>query len=213
MKFNTFLESIVNIKDIELLGEDAHAKMSPPYRLKMAEKMKAKQKEAQIAAVLALFYPDENQNTTLVLILRNTYKGVHSAQVGFPGGKEEPSDTNLIATALRETEEEIGVKQDLVTVVKEMSPLYIPPSNFLVHPFIGISQQPLEFIKDDGEVNTIIEVPLKDLLDENKVKQTKVPTSYNVEVEVPAFILNDYVVWGATAMMLSEIKVLLKALL
>ena len=160
MKFNTFLESIVNIKDIELLGEAAHAKMSPPYRLKMAEKMKAEQKEAQIAAVLALFYPDENQNTTLVLILRNTYKGVHSAQVGFPGGKVESSDINLMNTALRETEEEIGVKQDLVTVVKEMSPLYIPPSNFLVHPFIGISQQPLEFIKDDGEVNTIIEVPL-----------------------------------------------------
>ena len=213
MKFNTFLESIVNIEHIDLLGEIAHAKMSPPYRLKMAEKMKQKQKEAQIAAVLALFYPNVNNDTTLVLILRNTYKGVHSAQVGFPGGKVEASDINLKATALRETEEEIGVKQHSIEIVKEMSPLYIPPSNFLVHPFMGISKKPLQFIKDDGEVNAIIEVSLQDLLDETKVQQTKVPTSYNVEVEVPAFILNDYVVWGATAMMLSEIKVLLKALL
>ncbi|MCC1484857.1 NUDIX hydrolase [Winogradskyella immobilis] len=213
MKFNTFLESIVNIEHIDLLGEIAHAKMSPSYRLKMAEKMKQKQKEAQIAAVLALFYPNVNNDTTLVLILRNTYKGVHSAQVGFPGGKVEASDINLKATALRETEEEIGVKQHSIEIVKEMSPLYIPPSNFLVHPFMGISKKPLQFIKDDGEVNAIIEVSLQDLLDETKVQQTKVPTSYNVEVEVPAFILNDYVVWGATAMMLSEIKVLLKALL
>ena len=213
MKFSTFLESIVNIKHIELLGEEAHAKMSPSYRLKMTEKMKAKQKQAQIAAVLALFYPDENENTTLVLILRNTYKGVHSAQVGFPGGKVESVDNNLKETALRETEEEIGVKQYLVEIVKTMSSLYIPPSNFLVHPFIGISREQLHFKKDDGEVQSIIEVSLSDLLDETKVKQVKVPTSYNVEVEVPAFILNDYVVWGATAMMLSEIKVLLKALL
>ena len=213
MKFNTFLESIVNIEHIDLLGEIAYAKMSPPYRLKMVEKMKQKQKEAQIAAVLALFYPNVNNDTTLVLILRNTYKGVHSAQVGFPGGKVEASDINLKATALRETGEEIGVKQHSIEIVKEMSPLYIPPSNFLVHPFMGISKKPLQFIKDDGEVNAIIEVSLQDLLDETKVQQTKVPTSYDVEVEVPAFILNDYVVWGATAMMLSEIKVLLKALL
>lgn len=213
MKFSTFLESIVNIEHIDLLGETAHAKMSPPYRLKMANKMQAKRESAQVAAVLALFYPDESDNTLLVLILRNTYKGVHSAQVGFPGGKVEVSDTSLMETALRETEEEVGVKEHLVEIVKTMSPIYVPPSNFMVHPFMGISKESLDFIKEDDEVESIIEVKVQDFLDEATVIQTKVPTSYNVEVEVPAFLLNGHVVWGATAMMLSEIKVLLKALL
>jgi 8-oxo-dGTP pyrophosphatase MutT (NUDIX family) len=213
MKFSTFLESIVNIEHIDPLGETAHAKMSPPYRLKLEGKMMEKRKSAQIAAVLALFYPDKIDNTALVLILRKTYKGVHSGQIGFPGGKTETVDTSLIETALRETEEEVGVRQHLVEVVKAMSPIYIPPSNFMVHPFVGISKKPLDFTKEEEEVESIIEVSLQDFLDETKVIQTKVPTSYNVEVEVPAFLLNGHVVWGATAMMLSEIKVLLKDLL
>ena len=83
----------------------------------------------------------------------------------------------------------------------------------MVHPFLGIAKQTPKFIKQDDEVEIIIEVSLKDILNERNVINTKVPTSYNIEVEVPAFQLNNYIVWGATAMMLSEIKVLLKQLL
>ena len=92
MQFNTFLESVVKIKHLNLFGEESHAKMSPPYRLELAVKMKEKVKTAKTAAVLALFYPSETNETYLVLILRKTYKGVHSAQVGFPGGKYEDED-------------------------------------------------------------------------------------------------------------------------
>ena len=213
MDFNTFLNSVVNIKHLRLLGEEAHALLSPPYRLKLAEKYKEKKKTAATASVMALFYPSKENETYLVLILRKTYKGVHSAQVGFPGGKEEESDKDLQETALRETEEEIGVGREQIEVLKTLSPLYIPPSNFMVHPFLGISDEPLSFTKQDDEVEDIIEVSLKDFLNEENVVTTKVPTSYNIKVEVPAFELNGYIVWGATAMMLSEIKVLLKQIL
>ncbi|MFD1063527.1 NUDIX hydrolase [Winogradskyella litorisediminis] len=213
MNFNTFLDSVVNIKDLPLIGETAHALLSPPYRLKLAEKNAEKKKKAPKAGVMALFYPNKTNETMLVFILRKTYKGVHSAQVGFPGGKEEDYDTNLMETALRETEEEIGVPQDKVEVIKTLSPLYIPPSNFMVHPFFGISKERLKFKKQESEVEDIIEVQLSDFLNDANVINTKVPTSYNVEVEVPAFNLNDLVIWGATAMMLSEIKVLLKEVL
>lgn len=213
MDFNTFLESIVNIKDLPLLGEQAHAKLSPPYRFELAEKYKKKRKKAPKAGVMALFYPDDNGITHLVFILRKSYKGVHSAQVGFPGGKVEDTDTNLQETALRETEEEVGVPIHQIEVLKTLSPLYIPPSNFMVYPFLGIAKQQLQFIKQDSEVEDIIEVTLADFLNENNVINTKVPTSYNVKVEVPAFKLNGHIVWGATAMMLSEIKVLLKEVL
>ncbi|WP_411768043.1 NUDIX hydrolase [Winogradskyella sp. A3E31] len=209
MVFSTFLESLVKLKNKDLLGEFAHAKMSPPYRLKLAEQMAQKRKTAKHAAVMALFYPDQHQKTYLVLILRKTYKGVHSAQVGFPGGKVENGDIDLKHTALRETEEEINVDINAVTVVKEMSPLYIPPSNFIVHPFIGYVGSRPNFIKEEAEVEAIIEVALDDFLDESNVKQTKVATSYKVDIEVPAFYLNGYIVWGATAMMLSELKLLL----
>lgn len=214
MLFNTFLESVVKIKHLELSGEDSHAKMSPPYRLELAEKMKKKSETARKAGVMALFYPNTNDKTYLVLILRKTYKGVHSAQVGFPGGKYEDEDHNdLMQTAVRETEEEIGVSRKHIEVLKKMSPLYIPPSNFMVHPYIGISKEYLIFAKQDEEVEAIIEVKLSDFLSENKTLTTRVPTSFGVQVDVPAFKFNGHIVWGATAMMLGEIKDLLKQVL
>ncbi|MBU2921306.1 CoA pyrophosphatase [Winogradskyella psychrotolerans] len=214
MLFNTFLESVVKIKHLELFGEDSHAKMSPPYRLELAEKMKKKSKAAKRAGVMALFYPNTNDETHLVLILRKTYKGVHSAQVGFPGGKYEDNDNNdLMETAIRETEEEIGVSRTHIDVLKTMSPIYIPPSNFMVHPYIGISKEYLIFTKQDEEVEEIIEVKLTDFLNDNSTITTTVPTSFDEQVDVPAFKFNGHIVWGATAMMLGEIKDLLKQVL
>ncbi|WP_178984235.1 NUDIX hydrolase [Winogradskyella helgolandensis] len=214
MLFNTFLESVVKIKHLELSGEDSHAKMSPPYRLELAEKMKKKSETARKAGVMALFYPKTNDETYLVLILRKTYKGVHSAQVGFPGGKYEDDDANdLMETAIRETEEEVGVSRQHFEVLKEMSPIYIPPSNFMVHPYLGISKEYLIFLKQDEEVEAIIEVSLKDFLSDSSVLTARVPTSFSVEVDVPAFKFNGHIVWGATAMMLGEIKDLLKQVL
>lgn len=213
MNFNTFLESVVNIKDLPLIGEDAHALLSPPYRLKLVEKNKEKRKTAPKAGVMALFYPDTKNETQMVFILRKTYKGVHSAQVGFPGGKVEKEDENLKETALRETEEEVGVAREKIKVLKTLSPIYIPPSNFMVHPFLGVSKENLKFKKQESEVEDILEVSLDDFLNDINLINTNVPTSYNVEVEVPAFKLNGFIIWGATAMMLSEIKVLLKQIL
>tara|TARA_R110002096_G_scaffold216436_2_gene404358 strand:- start:1219 stop:1860 length:642 start_codon:yes stop_codon:yes gene_type:complete len=213
MVFNTFLESVVKVKHLELFGEISHAKMSPPYRLELEKKMKAKAKSAKKAGVLALFYPNTNGKTNLVLILRKTYKGVHSAQVGFPGGKYEDEDKNLMVTAIRETEEEVGVPEEMINVIKTMSPIYIPPSNFMVHPYLGVSEVTPKFIKQVEEVEDVIEVSLLNFLDEANCITTRVPTSFNVEVDVPAFKLNGHIVWGATAMMLSELKDLLKQVL
>lgn len=213
MQFNRFHESVVKIKHLQLFGESSHAKMSPPYRLDLAKKMKEKALSAKKAGVMALFYPNRQAYTNLVLILRKTYKGVHSAQVGFPGGKFEKSDHSLEFTALRETEEEIGIPNEQIQVLRKISPLYIPPSNFMVHPYMGILDHYPKFRKQEDEVEQILEISLNEFLLESNSISTVVPTSYNVEVEVPAFKLNGHIVWGATAMMLGEIKDLLKQVL
>lgn len=166
-------------------------------------------KTAKKAAVVALIYPSLDDKLKMLLILRKTYKGVHSNQIGFPGGKLEGSET-MQQAALREVEEEVGVHQQSYIVIREMTEVYIPPSNFYVQPFIGFSEQSLNFKKQDEEVEAIVEVPLEHLLDDKNMRFSEVPTSLEKRIEVPSFVLNDHIVWGATAMMLSEIKDLLK---
>tara|TARA_R110002049_G_scaffold309272_1_gene519807 strand:- start:4966 stop:5607 length:642 start_codon:yes stop_codon:yes gene_type:complete len=213
MDFDEFLKGISKIKNIPLPAESSQFKMAPPFRRELLERQKDAIKNAKRAGVLALFYPDLNGQTTLVLILRKTYKGVHSAQVGFPGGKIEKQDTSLQDAAVRETFEEIGVPMEQIEVVCQLSQVYIPPSNFYVQPFMGISKITPHFIKQDNEVEAVLEIPLHHFLDDTYVVTNKVSTSYSIDIEVPAFFLNNHIVWGATAMMLSEIKDLLKELL
>ncbi len=213
MNFEDFLIAISKIENEPLPAEASHFKMVPPFRRELLRRQKKVMKDAKKAGVLALFYPDKHQKTTLVLILRKTYNGVHSAQVGFPGGKLEDQDQSLQDAAVRETFEEIGVPIQDIKVVKQLSEVYIPPSNFHVQPFFGVSHNRPEFIKQDDEVEAIIEVELQHFLDDNQLITKTVSTSYSIDVEVPAFKLNNHVVWGATAMMLSEIKDMLKQML
>ena len=213
MNFDDFKIAVSKIKNLELPAQESQFKMSPPFRKALINRYKEQMKNAKKAGVLALFYPTENNITSIALILRKTYKGVHSAQIGFPGGKYETEDKNLMNTAIRETYEEIGVSSEQINVVKKMTEVYIPPSNFYVQPYIGVSNNKLSFSLQDEEVEDLVEVPLTHFLDESIVINTNVSTSYNADVEVPAYLLNGHVVWGATAMMLSEIKDLLKQVL
>ncbi len=213
MNFDTFLKSISKIENIELPGESSQVKMSPPFRLELMELNIEAKKRAKKAGVLILFYPDSQQQTHLVLILRKTYKGVHSAQVGFPGGKLEKNDTSIQYAAIRETFEEIGVPAQNVIILKALTELYIPPSNFTVYPFLGIAKTTPIFKIQEDEVEDVIEVSLSHFLDECNKITTSVTTSYKINVEVPAFQLNGHIVWGATSMMLSELKDLLKQVL
>tara|TARA_B110000977_G_scaffold82943_1_gene110836 strand:- start:264 stop:866 length:603 start_codon:yes stop_codon:yes gene_type:complete len=197
---------------LDLPGEASHHKMAPIERLEELTKESLKKNKAKRAAVMALFYPNRDGETHLALILRKTYKGVHSAQVGFPGGKQEPSDISAEHTALRETQEEIGVLQQDITVLKKLTQIYIPPSNFFVAPFIGVCETTPQFILQESEVEALIEVKISDFLDDSIYCTRRLSTSYATDIEVPAYILNTHVVWGATAMMLSEVRELLKQL-
>lgn len=209
MKFPHFLTKIPKIKSIinknDYNGVAYQLKLAPKERLNFDLSKIINPKEA---GVLALFYP-KNKKTHIVLMLRSQYKGTHSAQISFPGGKKEKSDNNIIQTALRESNEEIGIDQKQITNIISLTKLYIPPSNFWVYPVIAISNSTPNF-NINYEVEKLIEIDIDHLLN-TKISTKKMTTSYAKSIDVPCFILNGYTIWGATAMILSEIKdVLLK---
>ncbi len=190
-------------------GESSHFIMAPEMRVRELNYIKIEERNPRNAAVMMLFYPKEAQ-THIVLILRPDYEGVHSGQIALPGGKAETYDLNYTETALRETEEEVGVYSKTVNVVKTLTKVYIPPSNFWVHPFLGYTETRPNFVPQEEEVAKVIEVPLSELMNDNNIIPEILTTSYAKNIEVPSFKLNGYTVWGATAMMLSELKTFLK---
>ena len=208
MNFTQFQQYIPTLKNIALGGLEAQFKLAPEIRKRYSDDM-IKANNPKMSAVLALFYPDAKNETRFLLILRASYDGTHSAQISFPGGKKEKNDTGLEQTALRETFEEVGVLQNDVQILKQMTDAYIPPSNFLVTPFVGMIDYQPSFITNH-EVETIIEIKLTDLLDDQNVVINNMTTSYMKNIDVPCFKLNNYIVWGATAMILSEIKQVFK---
>ena len=208
MNFQVFLNNIDAIKNTQLPGIEAQFKLAPKMRLAYNAK-RIQANKPKTAAVLALFYPNQKNNVSLLLTKRAIYNGTHSGQISFPGGKVEISDLNLKETALRETFEEVGVLKKEINVIREITEVYIPPSNFSVTPFIGIlNYKPV--LKLNSEVAKIIEVPFSDLLDDNNIASISITNSYMKDTTVPCFNIDGSIIWGATAMMLSEIKELLK---
>lgn len=193
-------------------GESSHFVMAPELRIRELNNTKIEERNPRNAAVMMLFYPKEAY-THIALILRPEYEGVHSGQIALPGGKVESFDRSYTDTALRETQEEVGVIINTVNVVKPLTKVYIPPSNFWVHPFLGFTERRPEFVLQEEEVAKVIEVPLEELLSDRNVTSQKLTTSYAQNIEVPSFQLNGYTVWGATAMMLSELKIFLKSMI
>lgn len=159
---------------------------------------------AKRSAVLILFYP-EKDSLHFPLIERTEYPGVHSKQISFPGGAWEMEDEDFTATALRETEEEVGVPRDTIQILGHLSALYIPPSNFWVQPVLGFVPEVPRWERDPKEVESLIHAPLDQLIAGKMQGESKIKHSSGVNMMVPSFTIHGHVVWGATAMMLSEL--------
>ncbi len=204
MEFLTTLEHLRHFKKENLQGFVAHKEVVP-YRNDISS---YNIDSPRIAAVLILLYPIKNI-THFALIKRPNYEGSHSGQIAFPGGKQEPEDISITQTALREAEEETNIKSKDVTIVGKLSQIFIPPSNFLVTPVLGFSNNQPEFVPEKREVESIIEVPLFDLLNHKVLPETTISLKNGERLSTPYFSLNTKVVWGATAMILNELKYLM----
>lgn len=204
MSTSEFQKLLNSLSFDNLPGEEAHAVLSP---LKTEVRSLARLQNAtpKLSAVSLLLYDKANE-PHFVLTKRHVYNGAHSGQISFPGGKKEDFDASHLHTALRETEEEIGVSSQLLTPIAPLTPTYIPPSGFLVYPFVLHLQGEPHFVAQEREVNQILEIKVMDLLHVEALKTTSMELMKGVRTKVPYFDLNGEVVWGATAMILNEFR-------
>jgi 8-oxo-dGTP pyrophosphatase MutT (NUDIX family) len=183
-----------------LPGEAGQMMMAPSFRGSFPHEEKPVR-----AAVMILLYPAGGE-IHLAFMKRNEYDGPHSGQVSFPGGAWEADDENLEQTATRETREEMGVKEG-IEILGALTPLHIPVSNFMVSPFVGWIEDTPHFHPDRSEVQYVIEVSLRELLDP-AMRESEILRHHNQAVEAPFYRVGNDKIWGATAMMLSEFLLL-----
>ncbi len=187
-----------------LPGKEFHKKMMP---LRSPVSIPVDQKSTQAAVAIIIMM--SNGIPELILIRRSEYQGYHSGQVSFPGGKADPADRNLLETSIRETSEETGVTLNTEECIGKLTPLFIQLSGFHVRPYVFYIDKEITFHIDRQEVNYMIQVPVKRLLEDDliRIKLFKFP---DVEFNAPYMDIKGEVVWGATSMILKEFIEILK---
>jgi 8-oxo-dGTP pyrophosphatase MutT (NUDIX family) len=186
-------------------GEKVHGEMAPLRQLS-SEALKQAKVVKESAVAIHLF--EDSNDLQIVLTRRNTYDGAHSGQISFPGGKMDLADENLIQTARRESFEEIGLEINQGELIGQLTEIYIPVSEFRVSPFVFFHENALTTLRPDPrEVETIFFLPSKSLIDDTLIqkKDIQITSEYTLR-EVPCFMYQDFMIWGATAILLNELK-------
>ena len=214
----------------ELPGAASHLKMAPAHRLDEFRAIRDKDFNPRLSAVLVLLYPDDAGSTKpagqtsfvdapssensspplstlkIVFIRRGEYVGIHSGQIAFPGGRYEDDDADLCETAMREAEEEIGVSRDSYEIIGQLTDLYVPPSNFLVRAFVANASRRPSYIPDPREVQEVIELDFSHFFNSTNIKVKDFPAHNSLNnTSAPYFDVEGVTIWGATAMMLTEL--------
>ncbi|MFW6226501.1 MAG: NUDIX hydrolase [Bacteroidota bacterium] len=182
--------------------------MAPTYRLN--DLLNTDNHLRAVKSSIMILFFEKSGDYYIPFIKRPLYDGVHSGQIAFPGGRWESTDKSMYHTALRETREEIGIKPEKVRFAGKLTDLYIPPSNYIVSPFVGIYHSTDTFIADPSEVAEIIEIPFSFFLQPDVRQEAQLTLRDGRKITTPAFRFNNEIIWGATAMIMNELIVLWK---
>lgn len=190
---------------VPLPGHEAHFKMAHAVRRADPNPDPASTRDA---AILITFFEKNPGDWHLVMIRRTASprQDKHAGQIAFPGGKMDPGDRDLMYTALREAEEEVALDLTAIDVLGQLSPLYITVSRFMVHPFVAYSWTTPLLTRQEREIEEILELPFKAFLDPDSRQETRINLGSGIVLNhVPAFQIQGHIIWGATAMILSEL--------
>ena len=200
-----FLSQLAHTLKHNLPGERAHLPLSPLHRPVTSEVIQNLTEYKESAVAVVLF----EMETTLQCILtqRTEYTGKHSGQISFPGGKKDNEDADLLATAIRECLEEVGVDISSSEYLGKLTQVYIPVSGFLVEPHVFYYPEVPVFVQQEREVAAVFTISLDELIAEDVISEMKVTTENKlVKMNVPCFNIRDKQIWGATALILNELR-------
>lgn len=186
----------------KLPGKNAQFFMAPEVRKNLKDFDYTECNPTDCGVLLSLFYFENKLCTTFILRAEDNH--AHSGQIALPGGRKEKSDKTIEETALREAYEEVGIIPNNVEILGQLTDLYIYPSNYVVYPVVGFCSDPPNFIIDSIEVQQILIFPIKELLNEKNKSIKSIKTSFGYEIEAPYYNIYGHVLWGATAMIISE---------
>lgn len=206
---NNKSQQIKSLLQKPLPGLRSHLKLAPSNRLHDLENAKVAMQYAKKSAVMILLF-HEDEKLKVVFIRRSFYVGIHAGQMAFPGGRYEEEDGNVENTAFREIEEEIGIQRDKIELLGRISDIFVPPSNFLISVFVGyLTEKPL-YLPDEREVAEVVEIEFDAFLRPDAITEKSffVPSS-NLTVVAPCYQTPQCDVWGASAMVMSELVDLL----
>ena len=198
-----FIFSLMKQLSRTLPGENSHQIM----KVKLNNDSNREPTLIKYASVLICLFP-VNNNWNFFLTKRSTSVDHHKGQISLPGGMIEKGEDPMNA-ALRETNEEIGIQSKMIQIIGELSPIYIPVSNFKVQPFVGFLNKKPKTDINKQEVSKIFCVSLNDLMN-NKNLKSEEKILGNKLVKIPYFSLKTEKIWGATSLILSEFKDILK---
>ncbi len=204
MRLEEFKNKLLSIPESDFPGDEAHLEMTPYKKNLVIEK-----KEPRLSSVVVLAY-EKQEIVHFLLLKRSDYQGVHGAQVSFPGGKKDDTDDDLVHTAVRELNEETGISIHSRNIIRQLSTLFIPPSNFLVHPYIAVLNELPAIVLDERESQYSFGISIDELLDDANLQTTEIKIGYGTLKNVPYFNLRNEIIWGATAAILNELKWIIK---
>ena len=208
MNYSSFIKNLVKIKDLDLSDEIINNKMNFSSRIKELIELNNKKINYRKSSVLILVYPSKDQIPKIVLLQRPQSLEFHPGQICFPGGKYQNADQTNLNTALRETNEEIGIPINKIKYIKNLTKIFIPPSKFKVYPFLAYMNETPNFIIDKKEVDVVIEFPISFLLYDNSKKKIRIKNDSDEIIN--CYKYGDKIIWGATAIILYEFEFLIK---
>jgi 8-oxo-dGTP pyrophosphatase MutT (NUDIX family) len=209
----TLMSKIDQLKDLikkDLPGEKAHFSMTPNGRLKNSEYLENLSRDHVNESAVTIILNEQENLTKIILIQRPNYQGNHGGQISFPGGKKELTDDSLFHTAIRECYEEIGYQPKNEDYLGQLTPVYIPYSNFYIEPSLFFTCDNLQFNINQCEVEEILLIDFSVFFDYSTIQTKEVNLINGIKKMVPCFYINEKIIWGATALILNELKMLIE---